>query len=37
MVDITEFQAQQNAIELAIFLNSCMKNVEFAKDQLAKK
>ena len=37
MIDITEFQTQQNAIDLPIFLNSCMKNIEFAKDQLAKK
>jgi hypothetical protein len=37
MIDITEFQAQQNSIELTIFLNSCMKNIEYAKDQLAKK
>jgi dynein heavy chain len=37
MIDITEFQAQQNALELPIFLNSCMKNIEFAKDTLAKK
>ena len=37
MIDITEFQAHQNALELPIFLNTCMKNVEFAKEQLAKK
>jgi dynein heavy chain len=37
MIDITEFQAQQNSLDLSIFLNSCMKNIEFAKDTLAKK
>jgi dynein heavy chain len=37
MIDITEFQNQINSIELTIFLNSCMKNIDFAKDQLAKK
>ncbi len=37
MIDITEFQVQQTAIELPIFLNTCMKNVEYAKEQLAKK
>ena len=37
MIDISEFQSQHNAIDLPIFLNSCMKNIEFAKDQLAKK
>jgi dynein heavy chain len=37
MIDITEFQAQKNSLDLSIFLNSCMKNIEFAKDTLAKK
>lgn len=37
MIDITEFQSQQNSLDLPIFLNTCMKNIEYAKDQLAKK
>ena len=37
MIDITEFQNQSNSLDLSVFLNSCMKSVEFAKDQLAKK
>lgn len=37
MIDISEFQVLTNAQELPVFLNACMKNVEFAKDQLAKK
>jgi len=37
MIDISEFQSQVNSMELPVFLNACMKNVEFAKDQLAKK
>ena len=37
MIDIGEFQNQTNSLDLPLFLNSCMKSVEFAKDQLAKK
>ncbi len=37
MIDISEFQSQTNSMELSVFLNACMKNIEFAKDQLAKK
>ena len=37
MIDVSEFQQQTNALDLPMFLNSCMKNIEFAKDQLAKK
>ena len=37
MIDINEIQTQQNSIDLPVFLNSCMKNIDFAKDQLAKK
>lgn len=37
MIDITEFQNELSALDLPIFMNTCMKNIEFAKDQLAKK
>ena len=37
MIDITEFQSQQNAIDLRLFIDTCIKNVDYAKDQLAKK
>jgi hypothetical protein len=37
MIDIAEFQSQKSSNDLNIFLNSCMKNIEYAKDQLAKK
>ena len=37
MIDINEYQVQINSLELPIFLNSCIKNVEYAKDQIAKK
>jgi hypothetical protein len=37
MIDIVEFQTKQNALELPAFLNSCMKSIESAKDQLARK
>ena len=37
MIDINEFRSMKNAIDLPFFLNSCMKNIEYAKDQLAKK
>lgn len=37
MIDINEFGMQTNSIDLTIFLNTCKKNIEFAKDQLAKK
>jgi hypothetical protein len=37
MIDISEFQALQSSIDLTVFLSSCMKNIEYAKDQLAKK
>ena len=37
MIDITEFQAQPTAIELTLFLNTCMKNIDHAKGQLSQK
>lgn len=37
MIDINEFRSMTTSIELPNFLNLCMKNIEYAKDQLAKK
>lgn len=37
MIDISEFQNEQSSLDLPIFMNTCMKNIDFAKDQLAKK
>ena len=37
MIDISEFQSLQTSIDLTTFLSNCMKNIEYAKDQLAKK
>lgn len=37
MIDITEFQSQQNSIDLRQFIDTCVKSVENGKDLLAKK
>ena len=37
MIDITEFQSQQNSIDLKQFIDTCIKSVENGKDLLAKK
>jgi dynein heavy chain, axonemal len=37
MIDIEEFKSLQSSIELPIFLSSCKKSVEYAKEQLNKK
>ena len=37
MIDIGEYQSQAESIELTTFLSSCMKNIEYVKEQTAKK
>lgn len=37
MVDRHEFQELEKSMELSAFLNSCMRQIESAKDQLSKK
>jgi hypothetical protein len=37
MVDTVYFRDQANSIDLTVFLSACMKSIESAKDELAKK